>query len=56
MRTFLSENILTDADSVAMDSSAELRMPFLDRDLIAFAQSIPAALKMHRSISCATIE
>lgn len=36
IRTFLSENILSFADSVAMDSSAELRMPFLDRDLVEF--------------------
>ena len=35
MRTFLSANILSFADSVAMDPSAELRMPFLDRDLVA---------------------
>jgi asparagine synthetase B (glutamine-hydrolysing) len=36
IRTFLSENILSFADSTAMDSSAELRMPFLDRDLVEF--------------------
>lgn len=42
LRTFLSENILSFADSVAMDSSAELRMPFLDRDLVAFALALPA--------------
>jgi asparagine synthase (glutamine-hydrolysing) len=41
IRTFLSENILSFADSVAMDSSAELRMPFLDRDLAAFVLSLP---------------
>jgi len=34
IRTFLSENILCFADSVAMNSSAELRMPYLDRDLV----------------------
>jgi len=36
LRTFLSENILSFADSTAMDASAELRMPFLDRDLVEF--------------------
>lgn len=41
MRTFLSENILAFADSVAMDSSAELRMPFLDRDLVEFSLRLP---------------
>ena len=34
LKTFLGENILSFADSVAMASSAELRMPFLDRDLV----------------------
>lgn len=37
MRTFLSANILSFADSVSMDHSVELRMPFLDRDLVDFA-------------------
>jgi len=37
IRTFLSSNILSFADSVAMDASAEVRMPFLDRDLVEFA-------------------
>ena len=41
MHTFLSENILSFADSVAMDSSAELRMPFLDRDLVDFVLGLP---------------
>jgi len=40
MRTFLSANILSFADSVAMDSSAEMRMPFLDRDLVEFALTL----------------
>jgi asparagine synthase (glutamine-hydrolysing) len=48
LRTFLSENILSFADSVAMDSSAELRMPFLDRDLVAFALSLPAGERVSR--------
>lgn len=36
-------------DRVAMAESLEARTPFLDRDLIAFAQSIPATLKMRRT-------
>ncbi|MCK4773622.1 MAG: asparagine synthase, partial [Candidatus Krumholzibacteria bacterium] len=44
--TFLSENILTFADSVAMDSSAELRMPFLDRDLVDFVLSLPPSTRV----------
>ena len=48
LRTFLSENILSFADSVAMDSSAELRMPFLDRDLVEFVLGLPAASRVGR--------
>jgi asparagine synthase (glutamine-hydrolysing) len=48
LRTFLSENILSFADSVAMDSSAELRMPFLDRDLVEFALSLPPSGRVSR--------
>ena len=48
LATFLSENILTFADSVAMDSSAELRMPFLDRDLVQFALSLPSSARVSK--------
>lgn len=48
LHTFLSENILTFADSVAMDSSAELRMPFLDRDLVEFVLSLPPSMRVGR--------
>ncbi|HZR79520.1 MAG TPA: asparagine synthase (glutamine-hydrolyzing) [Candidatus Binatia bacterium] len=40
LRTFLTENILSFADSAAMDSSAELRLPYLDRDLVDFVLSL----------------
>ncbi len=36
-------------DRIAMAESLEARTPFLDRELIAFAQSIPAALKLRRT-------
>lgn len=48
LRTFLSENILTFADSVAMDSSAELRMPFLDRDLVEFVLTLSSEHRVGR--------
>lgn len=47
IRTFLAEDILTFADSVAMDSSAELRLPFLDRDLVEFVWALPDAARVH---------
>jgi asparagine synthase (glutamine-hydrolysing) len=36
-------------DRVTMAESLEARTPFLDRDLIAFAQSVPASLKLRRT-------
>jgi len=48
LETFLSANILSFADSVAMDASAELRMPFLDRDVVEFALSLPPAERVSR--------
>jgi asparagine synthase (glutamine-hydrolysing) len=48
IQTFLSEDILSFADSVAMASSAELRMPFLDRDLVEFVWSLPRAMRVSR--------
>ena len=45
MRTFLSEDILSLSDSVAMASSAELRLPFLDRDLVEFALRLRPRLR-----------
>lgn len=48
MRTFLSANILSFADSVAMDSSVEVRMPFLDRDLVEFALTLRPCERISR--------
>ncbi|MEJ2721835.1 MAG: asparagine synthase (glutamine-hydrolyzing), partial [bacterium] len=48
LQTFLSENILSFADATAMDSSAELRMPFLDRDLVDFVLSLPMTMRVSR--------
>ena len=36
-------------DRITMAESLEARTPFLDRDLIDFAQSIPASLKLRRT-------
>jgi len=41
LHTFLSANLVSWADAVAMDASAELRLPFLDRDLVEFALGLP---------------
>jgi len=41
LQTFLSANLVSWADSVAMDASAEMRLPFLDRDLVEFVLGLP---------------
>jgi asparagine synthase (glutamine-hydrolysing) len=46
LRTFLSENLLLLADSVAMASSAEMRLPFLDRDLADLIFELPPAMRV----------
>lgn len=48
LKTFLTENILSWADSVAMDNSCELRMPFLDRDLVEFIFGLPDDARIGR--------
>lgn len=48
LATFLTENICSFADSMAMASSAELRMPFLDRDLVEFVLSLPPGFRVSR--------
>jgi asparagine synthase (glutamine-hydrolysing) len=48
LRTFLSENLLSHGDSVAMASSAELRMPYLDRDLVEFVLGLPDEMRVGR--------
>ena len=43
-------------DRITMAQGLEARTPFLDRDLIDFAQSIPASLKLHTGPGSTTTE
>ena len=43
-------------DRITMAQGLEARTPFLDRDLIDFAQSIPASLKMRTGLDGTTTE
>lgn len=45
-KTYLVGDILTKTDIASMANSLELRSPFLDRDIIEFADSIPFEFKM----------
>jgi asparagine synthase (glutamine-hydrolysing) len=47
-RFYLQDDILTKSDRASMLESLELRAPFLDNDLVAFAQRLPARFKYRR--------
>jgi asparagine synthase (glutamine-hydrolysing) len=46
-RSYLRDNLLVKVDRATMLSSVEARAPFLDRDVTAFALSLPADLRVH---------
>jgi asparagine synthase (glutamine-hydrolysing) len=48
-RTVLADNLLLFGDKLAMAVSVEARMPFLDLELMALAERIPARLKIRRA-------
>jgi asparagine synthase (glutamine-hydrolysing) len=47
-RLWLPDELLLIADKMSMAASVELRVPFLDNDLVALAESIPGNLKVRR--------
>jgi len=48
LRSFLSEHVLSVADSSAMASSAESRLPYLDRDLADLVFDLPPSMRVSR--------
>lgn len=46
-RFFLSDHNLTYTDKMSMAAGVEVRVPFLDMDLVEFAQRIPIQFKQH---------
>jgi asparagine synthase (glutamine-hydrolysing) len=47
LKSYLPGDILVKVDRAAMANGLETRAPFLDRDLVEFALSLPAALKVN---------
>jgi len=45
--TYLPEDVLTKVDRMSMAHSIESRVPLLDNEVIAFASTLPAALKIN---------
>jgi len=48
-RLSLSDDLLLFNDKVTMSNSLEMRVPFLDRDLIAFLETLPVDMKVRGS-------
>lgn len=46
-RSYLRDNLLVKVDRATMLSSVEARAPYLDRDVTAFALSLPSDLRVH---------
>ncbi len=51
IHSFLSEDILVKVDRMSMANSLEVRSPLLDQELVAFAASLPASLKLRNGVS-----
>lgn len=50
-RFYLQDGVLVKVDLASMASSLEVRVPFLDREVVDFADALPAAAKMRRGTS-----
>ena len=46
-KTWLPNDLLLKADKMTMAASIELRVPFLDHEIVEFASSLPAKYKIH---------
>lgn len=51
LKLWLAGDILLKADRMSMAHSLELRVPFLDKEVMAVAQKIPSEYRMHNNIS-----
>ena len=46
LETYLPEDVLTKVDRMSMAHSIESRVPLLDNEVIAFASTLPASMKI----------
>lgn len=49
LKMVLPGDMLTKVDLMSMANSLEVRVPFLDKELVAFARSLPGNFKVHRN-------
>jgi len=50
-KTWLPDDLLLKADKMTMAASIELRVPFLDHEIVSFVSSLPADYKIRNGIS-----
>jgi asparagine synthase (glutamine-hydrolysing) len=55
-RTFLPDQILTYVDRLSMAHSLEVRVPFLDQNVVAFAGRLPGSLKVRPDATKAVLK
>src|SRR5690606_18860521 len=51
VKLYLQEDILPKVDRASMLNSLEVRAPFLDIDVVDFARTLPASLKLRGGVS-----
>ena len=50
VRSTLPDELLMYADKLSMAHSLELRVPYLDKDIVEYAERLPANLKVHNGV------
>ena len=55
-RTLLPDQVLTFVDRLSMQHSVEVRAPFLDRSIVAFAASLPGSMKVRHDETKAVLK
>jgi asparagine synthase (glutamine-hydrolysing) len=51
MRSYMLNTLLRDTDSVSMSNSLEVRVPFLDHELVEYVMQLPASAKQRGKVS-----
>jgi len=56
IKTWLPDDLLVKADKMTMSASIELRVPFLDPEVVEFGWSLPSSVKIHGGVRKALLK